>query len=195
MRRHLSKKARLVVLAIFLVGFLLPMVANAGPKKAYQVMAGSSDRSVFIQELAPVAQELGKVYGIKPSILLGQAALETDYGRTLLVHRYKNLYATEAVAHADRVTLKVERTVKVKKNWVEVDYQVYPNYRASMIDYLERLKANHLGKEKLYQSLLVAKNYKEASTAFILGGYTTDSNYADDLVKVIEDNKLTKYDK
>jgi len=38
----------------------------------------------FIDRIAPYAQELQKGYGILPSIIIGQAILESDWGQSSL---------------------------------------------------------------------------------------------------------------
>lgn len=195
MRRHLSIGGRVLLGLVFLLGFLLPMFWHREAEKVTKVLPHGPSKTAFVKEVAPLAQELGQAYGIKPSVLIGQAALETNYGNHLLGGRYRNLYSLKANAHQDKVVLQTQELAKNKWVWVKVPYRVYPTYRASMLDYLERLKNKELGKEKLYQNLLAAKTYKEASTALVLGGYTTDEDYADKLVQLIEEQDLTQYDK
>lgn len=195
MRRQLALAPRLVLGVMFVAMVLVPLVLNRGIKPATAQLPHRPSQSLFIEQVAPLAQELGPIYGVKPSVLLGQAALATNYGSNLVGGRYRNLYSLTATRHMPEVRLVTEQTVAGKTQLSPLSYQVYPTYRASMLDYLERLKNKELGKEKLYQNLLAAKTYKEASTALVLGGYTTDKDYADKLVNVIEKHDLTKYDK
>lgn len=194
MRRHLAVGARSILVALLAFLVLLPLLSNSGAKKATQSWSKTKDQQAFIKQIAPLAQELGGIYGVKPSILIAQASLETDYGSNLIGGRYKNLYALTAQAHQGKVTLLKETTVKGKTKTEKTSYAIYPDYRSSMIDYLERLKDKQLGKENFYQSLLATKSYKEAATTFILGGYTANRHYPDQLVKIIETHKLDSYD-
>lgn len=194
MRQRLSKRILLLVSTVLFGGLLVLLVTNVGTNKAHTAIV-KVDEKVFVTELAPLAQDLGKVYGIKPSVLIAQASLETNYGSHLIGVRYHNLYSTLSVDGRQAVPLQVQDTVKGKKTWVTRAFQVYPSRRASMLDYLERLQSKQLGNEQFYQKLITAKSYKEASTAFILGGYTTDRDYADKLVAIIQKHHLEAYDK
>lgn len=193
MRQRLSKRILLLVSTVLFGGLLLVLLANAGVKKAHTDLV-PTDEKAFVADLAPLAQDLGKVYGIKPSVLIAQASLETNYGRQLLGVRYHNLYSTVSVDGRRAVPLQVQETVKGKATWVTKPFQVYPSRRAGMLDYLERLQNKQLGNAQFYQKLITAKSYKEASTAFILGGYTTDRDYADKLVAIIQKHNLEAYD-
>lgn len=45
----------------------------------------------FIERLVPHAQELQDGYGVLPSIILGQAILESNWGKSTLASKYNNL--------------------------------------------------------------------------------------------------------
>jgi uncharacterized FlgJ-related protein len=49
-------------------------------------------RQEFVEKLAPHAKELQQGYGVLPSIILGQAILESNWGQSQLASEYKNLY-------------------------------------------------------------------------------------------------------
>lgn len=195
MRRRLSLLGALALGAVVLFVLLLPLMTNGGRQSADQVVKPSNSSAMFIETVAPEAQRLGKIYGIKPSVLIAQAAVGTDYGRNLLGARYHNLYRLTAKEQGERVTLLTTEIKDNKTQTVEKVYQVYPNWSASMIDYLGRLKANQLGNKELYQRLVMAKTYQEASAIFYQEAYTTDKNYAGQLIAAIEQHKLSQYDK
>lgn len=193
MRRRFSVKLILAVLIGFILVLVLPLFLMSGTKAADQRVSSRPSDKVFIRSLAPLAQELGKTYGVKPSLLLGQAALETAYGKNLLGHRYHNLYALPSRDGRDAIRLSTKPAGSDKEQVVY--YQVYPTVRASMVDYLNRLKFQEVGQPDLYERLTAAKTYKDAATELVLSRYTTDVDYADQLVAIIEKHDLAQYDK
>lgn len=193
MRRRFSVKLILAVLTGFMLTLVLPLFLMSGTKAADQRVASRPSDKAFIRSLAPLAQELGQTYGIKPSLLLAQAALETDYGKNLLGYRYHNLYRLPSMDGRDAVRLKVKEPGR--QTWQVTYYQVYTNPRASMVDYLNRLRKQKLGQPGLYDRLVKTKTYEEAATELVLSRYTTDVDYADQLVAIIDKHQLTTYDK
>lgn len=188
MRRHLSAKGRLILFIATSLLIFVPLLLSSRPKLADAQVTVSYTEKQFIQDLAPLAQQYGQAYGIRPSVLLAQASLETNYGRTLLATKYNNLYHLLALEGKDHVKLKLDKKGDL------VYYQVYADWTASLADYLGRLSAGQIGDQDLYERLATAEDYKQASTALILGGYTTDSHYADQLVEIIDKHDLTQYD-
>ena len=58
----------------------------------------------FIARLAPEAQSLQAQYGVKASISIAQAALESDWGRSELAAKYNNFFGVKASAGMPSVT-------------------------------------------------------------------------------------------
>lgn len=195
MKRRLSFLGTLLITVGVLISLLIPLLLNGGPKSADQLVKTSDSSAIFIKKIAPEAQKLGKSYGVMPSILIAQALVETDSGRTLLGVKYHNLYHLPASEGNRRVVLWTTEVKDGKEQNVERSYQVYSTWSESMADYMTRLKANNLGYEMLYTRLATAKTYKEASAIFYQEGYTTSSDYAGRLIALIEKHQLEQYDK
>lgn len=187
MRKRLSGKGFLVILGCFVLCLILPLLLNSGTKSIDQTRGSGASPTAFVVRLAPTAQELGRAYGVKPSVLLGQAILASDYGRNLLASKYRNLYATPGRPGRRQIELIHHQDGRKLVG----AYQVYPDWEASMLDYLQALAEGRIGEEDSYERLATAETYQEASAVLAFAG---DQSYADRLIAVIEQDKLTQYD-
>mgnify|MGYP002228032876 CR=1 FL=1 len=71
--------------------FSLHTLSNSGVENEPQ--EETLTRQQFIDQLAPHAKQLQQGYGVLPSIILGQAILESNWGQSQLASQYKNLSA------------------------------------------------------------------------------------------------------
>lgn len=142
-------------------------------------------------EIKPVA----KSYGLKPSLIIGQALLESQYGRTLLASKYHNLYSLPTKSNQNYIDLKTP--IYRSGSWANEDmrFSVYHNWTESTIDYLNALRTGRYLDKALYKQLVLAKDDSEAAQLLQYYSFNTDPNYANKLKLMINDNRLTKYDK
>lgn len=192
MRKRLAKPYLRAVFALLAALLFLPMVIKGNQPRVQSLSQLGKADVAFIRQLAPEAQRLGKAYGVRPSVLLAQAALETDYGRSLLGAKYKNLYGLP-LAKGQGVTVLVTGTDKAKVK--SETYQVYSSWEDCLADYLIRLKAGDLGNKSLYTDLVHAKTLDQATKALVTGGFREDQAYASQILSLIKEQKLEQYDK
>lgn len=69
-------------------------------------------------------------------------------------------------------------------------FRAYDNFAESISDYFDLIC-----KSSRYRKALVADTPKECITEIKNGGYATDPKYVDSIMKIIETNNLTKYDR
>ena len=79
----------------FFVGILLLCLHHATPN-ATKKQSVSYTQTEFIEEIAPTIQKVAASYGVRPSIIIAQAVLESNYGTNLLAVKYHNLFAVQA---------------------------------------------------------------------------------------------------
>lgn len=155
----------------------------------------STTNSEFINELVPVAKELQQTYGILPSIILGQAILESDWGKSELSAKYNNLFGIKSFYSNDD---SVKLTTKEYKDgkWIEIkaNFKVYASWEDCMRDHTLLFVNGVDWDPYLYQGVLLASDYKTAAKALQASGYATDPGYANKIIEVIESNKLYQYD-
>jgi len=152
-------------------------------------------RGKFIKSLVPHAQKLNKKFEIYTSIIISQAILESDYGRSDLARKYHNLFGVKEFGNSPAVELKTKEYRN--GHWVEVSdkFKIYSSFEASMDGLIDLFVNGVDWNRNLYQDVLHAKNYQSASLSLQNAGYATDPNYASKLIAIIEENNLDKYDK
>jgi len=170
-----------------------PAAANtlpsAAPAAASAPAAGSLSDAVrsFIGKLWPHAQEAARTTGVAPHFILGQAALESGWGRGEIRHAdgsaSHNLFGIKATRNWTGATVDVPTTEYVNGAAVKTveKFRAYASYADAFKDYANLLAAN-----PRYASVL---NERSDPAAFARGlqqaGYATDPNYADKLTRVI----------
>jgi LysM repeat protein len=124
--------------------------------------------------------------GIPASIILGQACLESAYGKSSLATEGKNHFG-----------IKCHNSWNGEKIYYDDDlagecFRKYKNDEESFADHSDFLRYN-----KRYALLFDLKptDYKAWAHGLKKAGYATNPKYAESLIKVIEDNKLYLYDK
>ena len=148
----------------------------------------------FIQNLVPSSQKAYQLYQVLPSISLAQAILESDWGESGLSQNYYNLYGVKAGAAEPSVQLETSEYIDGKWITIMAPFRVYNSWAESVEAHAKLLTYGVDWNPKLYESVLKAKNYKEAAHALQKAGYATDPTYAQKIIHVIETYHLAQYD-
>ena len=134
----------------------------------------------FVSTLKPLAERAGKKAGLKPDVLLAQAALETGWGRGVINHpdgrSSHNLFGIKADDRwqGERVvsaTIEFEGGVAVRRNEV---FRSYASFEDSFRDYVDFLKADR----RYDHALTHAKDPEKFVNALQEAGYASDPEYA-----------------
>ncbi len=141
----------------------------------------------FVQRLLPHAQAASASSGIPAHFMMGQAALETGWGRAEIRgadgQNSHNLFGIKAGGNWTGRTVDIVTTEYVNgKPQKQVDtFRAYDSYADSFRDYASLLQGN-----ARYQNV-VAAGHNAAGFAQGLqqAGYATDPNYAQKLMSVI----------
>lgn len=135
----------------------------------------------FVQGIWAAAKKAASVIGTPASVLVAQAALETDWGKKALNHNLFNIKADAQWKKATTTVASLENKngvlVKEKSN-----FRAYASIEDSIDDY-----ANFLTSHQRYkQALTQANNPAEYMNALQSAGYATDPHYADKVMKLHE---------
>lgn len=195
----ISKIPILLSVIIIVVGSVVFFISLKGLTKSVMQpeihLEGEVTDVEFINRLVPVAKELQQTHGILPSIILGQAILESDWGRSELSAEYNNLFGIKSFSPNDD---SVKLTTKEYKDgkWIEIkaNFKVYATWEDCMRDHTLLFVNGVDWDPYLYQGVLLASDYKTAAAALQTSGYATDPNYAQKVIDVIETNQLNQYD-
>ena len=160
-------------------------------KQVYQPQQPSAIQAKFINRIAPAAQQIGREYDLYPSIIIAQAALESDWGCSTLgkapnnnLFGVKGYFARQTVAQPT-----TEYDDQGHKFQVVSNFRQYASEYEALRDYAQTLEA------PLYQGVhrQNTKDYRDATRA-LRGRYATDPEYDRKLNQLIDTYRLTKYD-
>lgn len=141
----------------------------------------------FVRQLTPYALQANRETGVPVQLMLGQAALESGWGRREIRmadggNSY-NLFGIKASGNWNGKVAEVMTTEYhdgVPSKQVE-KFRAYDSYAEAFSDYANMLRSN-----PRYASVVQeGQGSAEAAYALQRAGYATDPNYADKLVKVM----------
>ncbi|KAF1305272.1 glycoside hydrolase family 73 protein [Enterococcus saccharolyticus] len=201
-----KKKRSPLKLPAILVGFLmiglgfvfsLKSLVDPVPNSnnfAYEENSKELSHEEFIQRLVPYAKELQEGYGILPSIIIGQAILESNWGTSELSSKYNNLFGIKA--YGDQEKVKMDTQEFVNEQWITIkgEFRVYKSWEESMYSHTMLFVNGVDWSPEKYEQVLSAPDYSHAAEALQEAGYATDPGYADKIKSVIETNQLYQYD-
>ncbi len=140
----------------------------------------------YIKKYKGIAKKQMKIYNIPASIKLGQAILESNHGNSELALKSRNHFGIKC--HSSWKKRKYKHDDDEKQEC----FRKYPSPKKSFIDHSEFLINN-----KRYNFLFSINppDYKAWAYGLKKAGYATNPKYPEILIKIIEENKLYKFDK
>lgn len=150
----------------------------------------------FIEELYPEAAEIYHKYGILPSITIGQAILESGWGKSELSTKANNLFGIKADTSWKGKKVKMNTSEYHNQKIVD-EFRVYNNKQESLKDYGEFLKNNKRYKQS---GVFQATHYIDQANAIENAGYSTIENskgeqiYSELVIDIIQEQNLQLLD-
>ena len=128
--------------------------------------------------------------GLFPSVMLAQAALESGYGRSELSTKYNNYFGIKAHNYKGAtVNMSTGEVVNGNKITVNSNFRVYSSVTQSFKD-----RNNFLKENQRYKEVFKKNTPEEQSYELQRAGYATAENYAETIIKIINENQLKKID-
>jgi peptidoglycan hydrolase FlgJ len=140
----------------------------------------------FIQDLWPQAQEAGQLLGVDPRHLIAQAALETNWGRSMPQdangRTSNNLFGIKASAEwsGSTVTSGTQEFAGGVATDTSAQFKAYPTQAQSFQDYVALLRNN----PRYSAALNTGGDVQAFATGLQRGGYATDPDYANKIAAV-----------
>jgi len=159
----------------------------SGATVAAQGGVGATDAQRFVDSMLPHAAEAGRATGVPPRFILGQAALESGWGKREIRHAdgtsAHNLFGMKAGKGWTGPTVDVTTTEYIggAPRKVVERFRAYGSYAEGFADYARMLASSPRYAE-------VVRGAQDASSfAWRLqqAGYATDPAYAEKLTRVI----------
>lgn len=194
-RKNIRWPAVVAGVVVILLAFVFSLKNLSSPFTDNQQENEAQSHQQFIERLVPHAQELQDGYGVLPSIILGQAILESNWGKSTLASKYNNLFGIKAYGDQKKVSLETKEFVN--EEWITIhgDFKVYDSWEQSMDDHTQLFVQGVDWNPALYEKVITATNYQEAAQALQEAGYATDPGYAQKIIQVIETYQLNQYDR
>ncbi len=145
----------------------------------------------FISKMTPYAQDVSASHGVWPSLLIAQAAIESNWGNSGLAQESNNYFGVKNPKGKEYVTEEFKQD-----EWIEIKatFKNYESVYDSILDYADLLKNGTSWNSDLYEDVIKAATYKEAAYELEKAGYATDPNYAEKVIEIIEQYKLYELD-
>ena len=149
--------------------------------------------SEFIEKIADCVEKYAYLYGIEVhSPIIAQAILESGWGKSSLASKYHNYFGLKcgsswkgkSVNMATKEEYKVGTLTNIRDN-----FRVYDSMEAGVKGYFEFINT------KRYVNLKGVTSPEEYVKRIKADGYATSSTYVDNIMRVIRDNKLTRFDR
>lgn len=180
-----------LLFAFFVVLSLIVQPLNEQFKDYKQVTSQGDRQEAFLHELTPYAQEVSSSHGVRPSLLVAQAALESNWGESKLATESNNYFG---IKNADGKVYQTQEFTQSEWTEIQATFKQYDSVHDSVLDYANLLKNGTSWNKDLYKGVIEASTYKEAAHALTEAGYATDPKYAEKLIQIIEDYELNTLD-
>ncbi|MCP8970782.1 glucosaminidase domain-containing protein [Ectobacillus ponti] len=148
----------------------------------------ATETQAFIDRIAPFAVENQNKYGILASLTIAQAILESGWGRSVLATQANNLFGIKGTGPAGSFTIETTDYRDGQPYQDTAVFRKYNSWQESIEDHAKFLQAPR------YQAIIGEADYKTAARKMQTAGYTTDPAYPDNLIRLIEQYQLSRYD-
>lgn len=146
----------------------------------------------FVEQIAKCVKKYAYIYGIEVhSPIIAQAILESGWGKSGLASKYHNYFGLKcgsswkgkSVNMATKEEYKVGTLTNIRDN-----FRVYDSMEAGVKGYFDFINTSR------YANLKGVKSPEEYVIRIKADGYATSSKYVDNIIKVIRDNNLKRFD-
>lgn len=199
-KKNVSNIPKYFLILLILISSLVTIIKFSGdrnvePTYEYKNKSLSSHKIKFINQILPESKKMQKKYHILPSITIGQAILESDWGKSTLSKKYHNLFGIKANHPNDQyVILKTKEFKNNKSYYKKAKFKKYNNYSESIDDHSKLLKYGTTWNSRQYKEVIEATQFKKAALKLQESGYATDPTYTKKLIILIQKYKLNQFD-
>ena len=154
----------------------------------------SRSQAAFLHTLLPAVERIQQRYALPASVVLAQAILESNWGRSRLARTAKNLFGIKAVSrHVDAITLPTAEfdPGSARARIVPARFAVYASYEDCLGDYARLLAFA----PRYAPARAVADDPVAFAEQLEACGYATDPGYAEKLACLIRRYRLTRFDR
>ena len=148
--------------------------------------------SEFIEQIAKCVKKYAYVYGIEVhSPIIAQAILESRWGRSVLANKYHNYFGLKCGSRwtGKSVNMKTSEEYEVGVHTqIRDNFRVFDDMESGVKGYFDFINYSR------YSNLKGVTNPETYLKNIKNDGYATSSKYVENLMKVIRENNLTRFD-
>ena len=162
---------------------------------AWKPSTAADAPSSFFSAFAEIAQNEMRNHDIPASIKLGQAALESGWGKSELAVHGNNYFGIKCRSNndcTDRIYKMKDDDYDADGNLIKSTFMAFNSPQESFYMHSQFLTGNMSRYGKLFD--LPQGDYKAWAKGLQKAGYATAKDYADNLIQMIEKYQLYKYD-
>lgn len=149
--------------------------------------------SEFIEQIAKYVKKYAHAYGITVhSPIIAQSILESGWGKSTLASKYHNYFGLKCGStwKGKSVNMLTKEEYKVgTMTSIRDNFRVYDSMEDGVKGYFDFINTRR------YSNLKGVKNPEEYALRIKFDGYATSSEYVDNIMRVIYENKLTRFDR
>ena len=147
-------------------------------------------KKAFIARMLFAIAEIDDMGGFFPSVLIAQAAIESNWGRSTLSAKHNNFFGIKAGKSwkGKTVNMRTGEVFDGRNVTITSNFRVYDSLADSIRD------RNRLLRTARYKTVEPAATPKAQAQAIKDSGYCTATNYVESIMATIAANKLTMYD-
>lgn len=153
----------------------------------------TDEQKKFVEQIAALVREYAPQYGIEVfSPVIGQAILESGWSKSLLAKIYHNYFGLKCGSRwtGKSVNLQTKEEYKAgTKTTIKANFRVYGSMREGVKGYFEFLELPR------YSNLKGVTDPETYLKRIKADGYATSSDYAEDVLSVVDRYGLRKYDR
>ncbi len=172
--------------SLLTVIFLVFLISCRSTRPAVQPSGGERDAAAYIEKYKDLAVSEMKRTGIPASITLAQGMIESDFGRSSLARDGNNHFGIKC--HNDWTG----PTIRHHDDRRNDCFRKYSRPEDSFYDHSDFLKS---GSRYAFLFGLSSTDYKGWARGLKKAGYATDPDYANMLIRKIDENNLYYFDR
>lgn len=128
-----------------------------------------------------------------PSLMIAQACLESNYGRSKLATLHHNYFGIKANAAWKGQTVTYQTQEYINKKLITVK-QAFRSYPTLQIGFTDRVKFLQVNKRYTLNGVFSSTTPENQAQSFLKAGYATDPAYPQKLIRIIAQYDLKQYD-
>lgn len=164
------------------------------PLSQEHVPAGDYHRG-FIEMIAPAARTSAQTTRVPASVTIAQAALESNWGRSLLAIKARNFFGIKGKGPAGSVKMPTLEWIGGRFVKVQADFRVYNSMDESIRDHADLIAtAKWKTGVPIYREAMKHSDEPRKFAAALEGVYATDPDYAEKLWRMMDAYELEEYD-